>query len=227
MTHMTDSIDWIEHMEDEMREYEKLRRLIKKAKETAEVSYIMDNLHCKPLNELRRCIEMKEVESTRMPNADWFREKLGVSQGLADRFEGYCNPDEVSKVIREYREKNGLSDDVPLCHEILEVLENESLRKRIMDDMREGKLVDKVLQVYKLGEGVYGMGLLKIYSRLTPMKTYESDQLGIGPLDGVVDELIKLIRKDPSIHLIVNRSIAHEINNLIIQKSLQELEEEQ
>lgn len=43
-----------------------------------------------------------------MPNADWFREKLGVSQRLADRFEGYCNPDEASKAIREYRKKNGL-----------------------------------------------------------------------------------------------------------------------
>lgn len=226
MTHMTDSIDWIEHMEDEMREYEKLRRLIKKAKETAEVSYIMENLHSKPLNELRRCIGMKEVESTRMPNADWIRERLGVSERFASRLGEYYNPDGVEKVVKEYRKKNGLSDDIPLCHEILEVLENESLRKRIMDDMQEGKLVDKVLQVYKLGEGVYGMSLLKTYSSLTPMKTYESDQLGTGPLDGVVDELIKLIRKDPNIHLIVKRSIAHEINNLIIQKSLQELEEE-
>lgn len=226
MTHITDSIDWIERMEDEMREYENALRLIKKAKETAEVSYIMENLHSKPLNELRRCIGMKEVEPTRVPNAEWIREKLGVSEGFTSRLGEYCDPDGVKQAVKEYRKKHGLSDDVPLCHEILEVLENESLRKQIMDGIQEGQLVDKVLQVYKLGEGVYGMSLLKTYSSLTPMKTYESEQLGTGPLDDVVDELIRLMREDSSLHLIVKRGIANEINDLIIQKSLQKLEEE-
>nr|DAX40710.1 MAG TPA: hypothetical protein [Caudoviricetes sp.] len=226
MTYMTDSIDWIEHMEEDMRAYENVLRLIKKAKETAEVSYIMENLHSKPLNELRRCIGMKEVESTRVPNAEWIREKLGVSERFASRLGEYCDPDGVNQAVKEYRKKHGLSEDVPLCNEILEVLENESLRKQIMDSIQEGQLVDKVLQVYKLGEGVYGMSLLKTYSSLTPMKTYESEQLGTGPLDGVVDELIRLMREDSSLHLIVKRGIANEINDLIIQKSLQKLEEE-
>ena len=169
---------------------------------------------------------MKEVESTRVPNAEWIREKLGVSERFASRLGEYCDPDGVNQAVKEYRKKHGLSEDVPLCNEILEVLENESLRKQIMDSIQEGQLVDKVLQVYKLGEGVYGMSLLKTYSSLTPMKTYESEQLGTGPLDGVVDELIRLMWEDSSLHLIVKRGIANEINDLIIQKSLQKLEDE-
>lgn len=71
-----------------------------------DISYIMENLHSKPLNELRSRIGMAPIKTSidwkeyekmeqegyqvnRMPNADWFREKLGVSQGLADRFSRY------------------------------------------------------------------------------------------------------------------------------------------
>lgn len=226
MTNLKDSIDWIGAKEAEMREYEEGLRLVKEISQSDEISYIMNNLNSKPLNELRRCIGMKEVESTRVPNAEWIREKLGVSERFASRLGEYCDPDGVKQAVKEYRKKHGLSEDVPLCNEILEVLENESLRKQIMDSMQEGQLVDKVLQVYKLGDGVYGMSLLKTYSSLTPMKTYESERLGTGPLDGVVDELIILIREDSSLRLIVKRGIANEIKDLIIQKSLQKLEEE-
>jgi len=66
MTNLKDSIDWIGAKEAEMREYEEGLRLVKEISQSDEISYIMNNLNSKPLNELRRYIGMKEVEPTRM-----------------------------------------------------------------------------------------------------------------------------------------------------------------
>lgn len=165
-------------------------------------------------------------QPNRMPNADWFREKLGVSQGLADRFEGYCNPDEASRAIREYREKNGLSDDVPLCNEIRDVLEsNGSIVNQVLDSISSGNMViERVLQVYKLEGELYGISLFKVFASLTPMKTYTNDQLGTGSLEDTVHTIIDLVRKDPSLKLIVQRNVAKEINKMIIKNALKEME---
>lgn len=244
MTNIKDSIDWIEHMESDMRAYEDILRLIKKAKETAEVSYIMDNLHCKPLNELRRCMSMKDKKKkpdtdliidrierskqpNRMPNADWFRSKLGVSQGLADRFEGYCNPDEASKAIREYREKNDLSDDVPLCNEIRDILEsNGSIINEILDGINEGKIYERVLHTYRLDDKLYSVRLVKIFHSLTPIETYDSECLGCGSLDDVVNKVIEFANEIPISKLIVEREVSREFNKLIMDRALKRLEEE-
>lgn len=259
MTNLKDRIDWIGAKEAEMREYEEGLRLVKEISQSDEISYIMNNLNSKPLNELRRYIGMKEVEPTRMrkheeehkkmkdekkpetdliidriirskqqnrvPSADRIREKLGISQGLADRFEGYCNPDEASKAIREYLEKNGLSDDVPLCNEILEVLENESVSKRIMDNLRKGHLVTKALKVYKLEDGFYSIDLFKVYENLTPMNTYLNDNLGTGNLEDVAHTIIELLQENPDLKLIVEESVSHEIHEFIIKNAIKELEE--
>lgn len=156
---------------------------------------------------------------------DWIREQLGVSQGVANRFEGYCNPDETSKVIREYRKKNGLSDDVPLCNEIRDALENHSLINQILDSISSGSMVtERTLQVYKLEGEVYGISLFKVFASLSPMKTYTSDQLGTGSLEDMVHEIIDLVRKDPSLKLIVQRNIAKEINKMIIENAIKEME---
>lgn len=228
MTSMKDSIDWIGAKEAEMREYEEGLRLVKKFSQSDEISYIMNNLNSKPLNELRRYIGMKEVEPNHMLNADWFRDKLGISQGLADRFEGYCNPDEASKAIREYREKNGLSDDIPLSQEIRDLLNsNNLLLNEIMDSMREGKVTERVLQVYKLEDGLYGISLFTLYSSLTPMKTYDSEQLGIGDLDAVVDIMIEYAHEIPISQMIVKREIGRELNAVVMQRALKMMEEEE
>ena len=225
MTNIKDSIDWIGAKEAEMREYEEGLRLVKEISQSDEISYIMNNLNSKPLNELRRCIGMKEVEQNRMPNADWFREKLGISQGLADRFEGYCNPDEASKAIREYREKNGLSDDVPLCNEIRDVLENESVYKRITDSLRKGHLVTKTLKVYKLEDGLYSIDLFKVYKNLTPMNTYLNDDFDTGNLEDVAHTIVEFMLENPDLKLIVEKSVGHEIHEFIIKNVIKELEE--
>lgn len=197
MTYKNDSIDWIDVREERMRRCEK---------ESKKMQY--------------------EEQPTRMPSADWFREKLGVSQGLAERFEGYCNPDETSKAIREYREKNGLSDDVPLCNEIRDVLErNNSILQEIMDSVGSGNMViERALQVYKLEGEMYGISLFKVFDSLTPMKTYTSDQLGMGSLEDTVHKIINLVRKDPRLKLIVQRNVAKEINKMIIENALKEME---
>jgi len=158
-----------------------------------------------------------------VPSADWIREKLGISQGLADRFEGYCNQDEASKAIREYREKNGLSDDVPLCNEILDAFENESVRKRIMDSLRNGHLVTKALKVYKLEDGLYSIDLFKVYKNLTSMDTYLNDNLGSGNLEDAVHTIVELIQENSGLKLIVEKSVSHEIHEFIIKNVLKEL----
>lgn len=220
MTYMNDRIDWIEATEARMRKYEEERRETQEhARGIFEI--MMDNR----AEEGYRKMKQEEQQPTRMPNADWFREKLGVSQGLADRFKGYCNPDEASKAIREYREKNGLSDDVPLCNEILEALENESVRKRIMDNLRNGHLVTKALKVYKLEDGLYSIDLFKVYKNLTSMDTYLNDNLGTGNLEDVVHTIVELMQENSGLKLIVEKSVSHEIHEFIIKNALKELKE--
>lgn len=107
MTNIKDSIDWIGSNEASMRNYEEERRETQKhARSIFEI--MMDN---KVEEEYRKMKDKKKPDTdliidrierskqseqqNRVPSADWIREKLGVSQGLADRFEGYCNPDEA------------------------------------------------------------------------------------------------------------------------------------
>lgn len=228
MTDMKDRIDWIGAKEAEMRDYEEGLRLVKEISQSDEISYIMDNLHSKPLNELRRCIEMREVEPTRVPSADWIREKLGVSKRFASRLGEYCDPDGVEKAVKEYRKKKGLPEDIPLSQEIRDVLDsNSSLRNEIMDSMREGKVTEKVLQIYKLEDGLYGISLFTIYSSLTPIKTYDSEQLGTGTLYDVVDKMIELAHEIPISQMIVKREIGGELNAAVIQRALKMTEEEE
>lgn len=134
-------------------------------------------------------------QPNRMPNADWFREKLGVSQGLADRFEGYCNPDEASKAIREYREKNGLSDDVPLCNEIRDVLEsNGSIINEILDSLREGKLTITYLRIYRVDDDILGLSLLRLYSSIDATNAYENEFVGYFKLEEAVDIIVDFFK---------------------------------
>ena len=226
MTHMKDSIDWIGAKEAEMRDYEEGLRLVKEISQSDEISYIMENLHSKPLNELRRCIGMREVEQTRVPSADWIREKLGVSKRFASRLGEYCEQDGVEKAVKEYRKKRGLPEDIPLSQEIRDVLDsNSSLLNEIMDSMREGKVTEKVLQIYKLEDGLYGISLFTIYSSLTPMKTYDSEQLGTGTLDDVVDKMIELAHEIPISQMIVKREIRRELDAAVMQRALKMMEE--
>lgn len=214
MANIEDYIDWIGAKEASMRKYEQESRLMKDKKKT-ETDLIIDRIERSKQSE----------QPNRMSSADWFREKLGVSQGLADRFEGYCYPDEASKAIRDYREQNGLSDDVPLCNEIREVLENEYVSKRIMDSLRKGHLVTKALKVYKLEDGLYSIDLFKVYANLTPMNTYLNDNLGTGNLEDVVHTIVELMQENSGLKLIVEKSVSHEIHELIIKNALKELEE--
>lgn len=228
MTDMKDSIDWISAKEAEMRDYEEGLRLVKEISQSDEISYIMDNLHSKPLNELRRHIGMREVEPTRVPSEDWIREKLGVSKRFASRLGEYCDPDGVEKAVKEYRKKRGLPEDIPLSQEIRDVLNsNNSLLNEIMDSMREGKVTEKVLQIYKLEDGLYGISLFTIYSSLTPMKTYDSEQLGTGTLDDIVDKMIELAHEIPISQIIVKREIGRELNEVVMQRALKMMEEEE
>lgn len=193
-----------------------------------EISYIMENLHSKPLNELRRCIGTREVEPTRVPSADWIREKLGVSERFASRLGEYCDPDGVEKAVKEYRKKKGLPEDIPLSQEIRDVLNsNNPLLKEIMDSMRDGKVTEKVLQIYKLEDGLYGISLFTIYSSLIPMKNYDSEQLGTGTLDDVVDKMIELAHEIPISRMIVKREIGRELNAVVMQRALKMMEEEE
>lgn len=228
MTHMTDSIDWIEHMEDEMREYENFRRLIKKAKETAKVSYIMDNLHSKPLNELRRCVDMKEVEPTRVPSADWIREKLGVSEGFAKRMDNYCDPDGINKTIKDYYEKNGLSEDVPLCNEIRDVLEtNGSIVNEILESLREGKLTVTYLRIYRvIDEDMLGLELLRLYSSIDVTNTYDTEFVGYFKLEEAVDIIVDFFKAKKISRLLLDKEIAKVVHRAVIFKGIEMMEEE-
>ena len=152
----------------------------------------------------------RSKQPNRMPSADWFREKLGVSQGLVDRFEGYCNPDEASKAIREYREKNGLSDDVPLCNEI-----------------REGKLTVTYLRIYKVDENMLGLSLLRLYSSIDATNTYENEFVGYFKLDEAVDIIVDFFKAKKISKLLLEKEIAKVVHRAVIFKGIEMMEEEE
>lgn len=164
-------------------------------------------------------------EPTCMPNADWFREKLGISQGLADRFEGYCNPDEASKAIREYRKKNGLSDDVPLCNEIRDVLEsNGSIVNEILDSLREGKLTVTYLRIYGVDENMLGLELLRLYSSIDVTNTYDTEFVGYFKLEEAVDLIVDFFKTKKISRLLLEKEIAKVVHRAVIFKGIEMME---
>lgn len=169
----------------------------------------------------------RSKQPNRMPNADWFRAKLGVSQGLADRFEGYCNPDEANKAIREYREKNGLSDDVPLCNEIRDVLEsNGSIVNEILESLREGKLTMTYLRIYRVDENTLGLSLLRLYSSMDATNTYENEFVGYFKLDEAVDIIVDFFKTKKISRLLLEKEIAKVVHRAVIFKGIEMMEEE-
>lgn len=217
MANIEDYIDWIGAKEVSMRKYEQERKQMEEKKKT-ETDLIIDRIE-----RSKKC-----EEPTRMANADWFREKLGVSQGLADRFEGYCNPDEASKAIREYRKKNGLSDDVPLCNEIRDVLEsNGSLVNQILDSMREGKLTVTYLRIYKVDENMLGLSLLRLYSSIDATNTYENEFVGYFKLNEAVDIIVDFFKNKKISKLLIEKEIAKVIHRAVIFKGIEMMEEEE
>lgn len=237
MTNIKDSIDWIGANEASMRNYEAEHRETQKhARSIFEI--MMDN---RVEEEYRKMKDKKKPDTdliidrierskqpNRMPSADCFREKLGVSQGLADRFEGYCNPDEASKAIREYREKNDLSDDVPLCNEIRDVLEsNGSIINEILDSLREGKLTMTYLRIYKVGENMLGLSLLRLYSSIDDTNTYENEFVGYFKLDEAVDIIVDFFKAKRISKLLLEKEIAKVIHRAVIFKGIEMMEEEE
>jgi len=169
----------------------------------------------------------RSKQPNRIPSADWIREQLGVSQGLADRFEGYCNPDEASKAIREYREKNGLSDDVPLCNEIRDVLtSNGSLVNEILESMREGKLTVTYLRIYKVDENMLGLSLLRLYSSIDATNTYENEFVGYFKLDEAVDIIVDFFKAKKISKLLLEKEVAKVVHRAVIFKGIEMMEEE-
>ena len=214
MSTITTSIDWIDVMEVRMRKYEKERKKMKD-KKIPETDLIID-----------RIASSKQLN--RMPSADYFREKLGVNQRPAGRFEGYCNPDEASKAIREYREKNGLSDDVPLCNEIRDVLtSNGSLVNEILESMREGKLTITYLRIYKVDENMLGLSLLRLYSSIDATNTYENEFVGYFKLDEAVDIIVDFFKAKKISKLLLEKEIAKVVHRAIIFKGIEMMEEEE
>lgn len=213
MTYMNDSIDWIGAKEAHMRKYEKeLKKM--KDKKKPETDLIIDRIE-------------RSKQPNRMPNADWFREKLGISQGPADRFEGYCNPDEASKAIREYREKNGLSDDVPLCNEIRDVFEsNGSIVNEILESLREGKLTMTYLRIYRVDENMLGLSLLRMYSSIDATNTYENEFVGYFKLEEAVDIIVDFFKAKKISRLLLEKEIAKVVHRAVIFKGIEMMEEE-
>lgn len=217
MTYMNDSIDWIGAKEARMRKYEEECKKMEDKKKS-ETDLIIDRIEHSKHTEQPNC----------MPNADWFREKLGVSQGLAYRFEGYCNPDEASKAIREYREKNGLSYDVPLSNVIHDVLEsNGSIINEILDSLREGKLTVTYLRVYKVDENMLGLSLLRLYSSIDATNTYENEFVGYFKLDEAVDIIVDFFKAKKISKLLLEKEIAKVIHRAVIFKGIEMMEEEE
>ena len=214
MSTITTSIDWIDATEHDMKLYEKRLKQ-------------MENKKISNMEEIIGRVKRSE-EPNRIPNAAWIREKLGVSQGLADRFEGYCNPDEASKAIREYREKNGLSDDVPLCNEIRDVLEsNGSIINEILDSMREGKLTITYLRIYKVDENTLGLSLLRLYSSIDVTNTYENEFVGYFKLDEAVDIIVDFFKAKKISRLLLEKEIAKVVHRAVIFKGIEMMEEEE
>lgn len=216
MANIEDYIDWIGAKEASMRKYEQERKQMEEKKKT-ETDLIIDRIERSKQSE----------QPTRMPNADWFREKLGVSQGLADRFEGYCNPDEASKAIREYRKKNGLSDDVPLCNEIRDVLEsNGSIVNEILNSLREGKLTVTYLRIYGVDESMLGLELLRLYSSIDVTNTYDTEFVGYFKLEEAVDLIVDFFKTKKISRLLLNKEIAKVVHRAVIFKGIEMMEEE-
>lgn len=212
MSTITTSIDWIDVMEARMRKYEEECKQMKD-KKIPETDLIIDRI-------------ARSKQPNRMPSADWFREKLGISQGLADRFEGYCNPDEASKAIREYCEKNGLSDDVPLCNEIRDVLEsNGSIINEILASMREGKLTVTYLRIYKVDENTLGLSLLRLYSSIDATNTYENEFVGYFKLEEVVDIIVDFFKIKKISRLLLEKEVAKVVRRAVIFKGIEMMEE--
>lgn len=218
MTYINDSIDWIGAKEACMRKKNEEESKKMKDKKKPETDLIIDRIERSKQSE----------QPNRMPNADWFREKLGVSQGLADRFEGYCNPDEASKAIREYREKNGLSDDVPLCNEIRDVLEsNGSIINEILDSLREGKLSITYLRIYRVDENMLGLSLLRLYSSIDATNTYENEFVGYFKLEEAVDIIVDFFKTKKISRLLLEKEIAKAVHRAVIFKGIEMMEEEE
>lgn len=170
----------------------------------------------------------RSKQQNRVPSADWIREKLGISQGLADRFEGYCNPDEASTAIREYRKKNGLSDDVPLCNEIRDVLEgNGSIINEILDSLREGKLTMTYLRIYKVDEYTFGLSILRLYSSIDATNTYDTEFVGYFKLEEAVDLIVDFFKTKKISRLLLNKEIAKVVHRAVIFKGIEMMEEEE
>lgn len=212
MTNVEDYIDWIGAMEARMRKYEEESKKMKDEKKP-ETDLIIDRIE-------------RSKQPNRMPNADWFREKLGVSQGLVDRFEGYCNPDEASKAIREYREKNGLSDDIPLCNEIRDVLEsNDSIVNEILESLREGKLTITYLRIYRVDDNMLGLSLLRMYSSIDATNTYENEFVGYFKLEEAVDIIVDFFKTKKISRLLLEKEIAKVVHRAVIFKGIEMTEE--
>ena len=197
-----------------MRKYEEECKKMKDKKKP-EMDLIIDRIEC-------------SKQQNRVPSADWIREKLGVSQGLVDRFEGYCNPNEASMAIREYREKNGLSDDVPLCNKIRDVLEsNGSIINEILDSLREGRLTVTYLRVYKVDENMLGLSLLRLYSSIDATNTYENEFVGYFKLDEAVDIIVDFFKTKKISKLLLEKEITKVVHRAVIFKGIEMMEEEE
>lgn len=217
MTYMNDRIDWTGVKEASMRKYEEECEQMSNKKKP-ETDLIIDRIERSKQSE----------QPNLMPSADWIREQLGVSQGLADRFEGYCNPDEASKAIREYRKKNSLSDDVPLCNEIRDVLEsNGSIVNEILESMREGKLTVTYLRIYRVDENMLGLSLLRLYSSIDATNTYENEFVGYFKLEEAVDIIVDFFKAKKISKLLLEKEIAKVVHRAIIFKGIEMMEEEE
>lgn len=213
MTNLKDRIDWIGVKEAEMREYEQECKQMKDKKKP-ETDLIIDRIE-------------RSKQPNRIPNEDLFREKLGVSQGVADRFEGYCSPDETRKAIQEYREKNGLSDDVPLCNKIHDVLEsNGSIFNEVLESLREGKLTMTYLRIYRVDENMLGLSLLRLYSSIDATNTYESEFVGYFKLEEAVDVIVDFFKAKKISRLLLEKEIAKVVHRSLIFKGIEIMDEE-
>lgn len=168
----------------------------------------------------------RSKKPNRMPSADWIREKLGVSEGFTNRMENYCNSDSVNLAVKEYRKKNGLSDDVPLCNEILDVFEsNGSIINEILDSLREGKLTVTYLRIYRVDDNMLGLSLLRMYSSIDATNTYENEFVGYFKLEEAVDIIVDFFKTKKISRLLLEKEIAKVVHRAVIFKGIEMIEE--